>query len=252
MDQKDLATENNRSEIYIYPGRLTNHSYKAYRATHMLIAGNQSDTDAFVDNLIVRLCQENNPRDFGVCLFTDSETIWNKAVDEEETRYMPQIRHVYQNGDLNDAVKFLEEVSGKILERTEHNIRTSSWKHRFCIMHISYDLYKQLITKLESWSEIIFKNFVNVYFILAVYSDKDVSMDLNIAGTDIPLRVCCASVSSGTSKSIVGSDIAPTGDGNSFFIKYALDKNLNYMYQCRFPKTFIYKFIRYYGVKRDG
>lgn len=237
-----------KEQVYFYPGRLTNHSYKAYRITHMFMTGNPNEADSFIDNLLVRICQETHPKDITIHLATDKESVWTRACNTEFDRYVPQFSYVIDNCFASDVERFIENIVDKILYRTEHKIHNTQWRSKLYLIYVSSGTYEMIKDKIESYNEVLFRNFVSVYTGIIVYADGEFDVG-NING--IPLRVCCTSAGENVSKSVLGSSIASAGTEGSFFLKYSTDMNVNFMYINRFPKTFIYKFIKFYGVKRD-
>lgn len=97
-------------ELYIYPGRLENHDYKAYRLQNSFIEG--SEYTPLLNNVIVRMIQESNPRELRIYPYISDLSIWGNlsSIREKYNRYIPQMRENEIVEDADDFVSLVKEI----------------------------------------------------------------------------------------------------------------------------------------------
>lgn len=216
-------------ELYMYPGRLENHDYKAYRLQNTSIEGDEYIP--VVNNIIFRLIQESNPKELRIHPYLGDKSIWNnlKNMKDSYNKYIPQMH-------LNKTINNSEEFCSLIKEVYE-NIMDTINKHKLgdksivYIIEASFDFTDEQRQELSKMISYIYTyGSVNGYYIMFVGRDID-----DIIKTDIALKISTSKGENNDSCKQGIANIVSSDSSSSVYIPF-------------YPDTFLTKFMRYYSV----
>ena len=256
----------NTRNLYFYFGRNDKHDYIATPMSNAIMIGQTgSGKTCFLNNAIIRLIMECNPKELSIDLITlkEYDSVWSNAF--AGNRVIPQLTSVrsLDSGILNyieQATKCLQEIWNNISIKlgilkdnnaysfTDCNI---AWKQNIFVFEYADCFFENMTPEMEELFENIVKNSekVGVYIVLIGQGLKNFDEErfLQYFPTKIASRV--------SDKEYYNTlfDNRSVGDslnryGDVMLRHYSQD--IQHLYIPFYPDTWIKKFIRYYGVAR--
>ena len=108
-------------ELYIYPGRVSNHDYKAWRLQNVAVYGDM--WVSVVNNLLLRLLMESNPNELEMISYLGEKSVWNNvnSLEERYHKIIPQIKKNYSINSGDEFVSIIKKIYTKIqLDISKH------------------------------------------------------------------------------------------------------------------------------------
>lgn len=256
----------NARNLYFYFGRNDKHDYIATPVSNTIMIGQTgSGKTCFVNNAIIRMIMECNPKELSIDLYTLEETnsVWRHAC--EENRYVPQLTNVKELS--TDAETYCDQVK-TILQEIWNNISIKlgilkdndaysftdcniAWKQNVYVFEYSDLLFDNMNPEIEDLLCNIVKNSekVGVYIMLIGQGLVNFNAErlLPYFSTKISSRVADGDFYETLfGNRTAGKSLNRYGD---VMLKY-MGQELEHLYIPFYPDTWIKKFIRYYGVTR--
>lgn len=239
--------------LYYYLGRDVKHGYPATNMKNILFCyGNHpNDAVAFVNNLVIRTIQEYNPRDLRISLIHNSLSsrlnfnVWNKAF--EGTRVIPQLEGIT---DTQYTVQDCERVVDEIFNLIHYRESTSSdsWIPTLYIISEFDTLYK---TITPAYREKLMGVLFNCdRYLVHIVGLTERATTVEPVVNDFEIR-CCLKTTKDEFKVLFNETkfMMSTFYKREFYVDdlYEFKK----LYIPFYPDTWIEKFCRYYGVRRE-
>lgn len=240
-----------RKELFYYLGRDTQYGYPATKMGNMLVCyGNHAGgITPFVNNLIIKLVQEYNPRDISIEIVsshtrgTVNTLLWRSALTNK--RIIPQLKDI---SILEIGSGEFEKLTYEYLNRMSMRHMNTEQEHKKTVIVI--DNFDEFLSTLgddgiTNWEHLIMQSAQYGLYFIALAADvrsfKELVYYFNLKA--------CFRTSVECSKIMLGNDSAamPSFYAQQVYIKEP-NKELQKLYVPFYPDTWIEKFCRYYGV----
>lgn len=256
----------NARNLYFYFGRNDKHDYIATPISNTIMIGQTgSGKTCFLNNAIIRMIMECNPKELSIDLYTVSleNSIWSTSTNNG--RIVPQLNNVVQLSVEREA--YIERMK-TVLQEIWNNVYIKlgllkdndaysfadcniAWKQNVFIIENAELLFEYMTQELEE----LFSNIVKssekagVYIMLISQNLANFNCEklLPYFSTKISGRVGVKEYYEALfGDKSVGDSLNRYGD---VMLKHC-NQDVQHLYIPFYPDTWIKKFIRYYGITR--